>query len=680
MTKEETLVQIQQLSKEIEEHNFRYYQQSSPIISDYEFDQLLNRLIELEKRWPDLIQPDSPTMRVGGTITKEFKTVTHKYPMMSLGNTYSEEELNEFDERIRKMLPDEKIEYACELKFDGVAIGITYKNGQLVQAVTRGDGIQGDDVTANVKTIRSIPLKLIKVVSADLFATNSSFPDEFEVRGEIIMPLAVFENINEERLDIGDAPFANPRNCASGTLKMQDSSEVSKRRLDCFLYGYYGTPLFANHLEAMNAISSWGFQVSKHRKLCLSIEEVMNYIHSWDEKRDELPFAIDGIVIKVNSYRQQEELGFTAKSPRWAISYKYKAASVATKLEEVTYQVGRTGAITPVANLTPVQLAGTTVKRASLHNADQIAKLDLHVNDTVFVEKGGEIIPKITGVDLTKREADSLPISYITNCPECGTLLQRKEGEAQHYCLNEEGCPPLIKGKIEHFTGRKAMNLEGLGAETVDVFVERGLIHNISDIYSINKDSILQLDRFGEKSAQNIMDGIEKSKEVPFEKVLFAIGIRYVGDTVARKLARHFKSIEAISKATIEQLTEAPEVGSVIAGSVIDFFSKPSNINLINRLKQAGLQFELKAGALPISLGNQFAGKIIVVTGTFERHSRDALKMLIEQHGGKNGSSISKKTTYLLAGNDSGPSKTDKANELGVQVISESDFEAIISG
>jgi DNA ligase (NAD+) len=680
MTKEEALLHIQQLSKEIEDHNFRYYQQSSPVISDYDFDQLMNKLIALEKEWPDLVQPDSPTMRVGGTITKEFKTVTHKYPMMSLGNTYSEEELNDFDERIRKILPGEKIEYACELKFDGVAIGITYKNGQLVQAVTRGDGVQGDDVTTNVKTIRTIPLKLNKPASADLFDASASFPDEFEVRGEIIMPRAVFERINEERIDIGEAPFANPRNCASGTLKMQDSSEVSKRRLDCFLYGYYGTPLFVNHFEAMNGISSFGFQVSEHRKLCSSINEVMDYIHFWDNKRDELPFDIDGIVIKVNSYRQQEELGFTAKSPRWAISYKYKAASVATRLKEVTYQVGRTGAITPVANLTPVLLAGTTVKRASLHNADQIAKLDLHVHDTVFVEKGGEIIPKITGVDLSKREASSAPIVYITHCPECNTPLQRKEGEAQHYCPNEDGCPPQIKGKIEHFTGRKAMNLEGLGAETIDLFVEKGIIHNISDIYSINKDNILQLDRFGEKSAQNIMDGIKKSKEVPFEKVLFAIGIRYVGDTVARKLARHFKSIDAIRNASLEQLTEAPEVGAVIANSVIDFFSKPSNQDLIERLKSAGLQFELKADALPISLGNQLEGKIVVVTGTFERHSRDELKQLIEQHGGKNGSSVSKKTTYLLAGSDSGPSKTDKARDLGVQVISESDFETIISG
>jgi DNA ligase (NAD+) len=690
MNKEDALARITSLTKEIEEHNFLYYQKASPTISDFEFDQLLNELIELEKQFPEFLMVDSPTQRVGGQITKEFKTVAHKYPMMSLGNTYSEDEIREFDQRVRKVISDEEVQYAVELKFDGVAIGLTYKNGKLVQALTRGDGIQGDDVTINVKTIKSIPLKLRetpRLAATDLFSNvdasslknETTFPAEFEIRGEIILPRAAFDKINEERIDIGETPFANPRNSAAGTLKLQDSTEVAKRKLDCFLYALYGDTGFDTHEHALNAADTWGFKISNDRKVCNSIEDVMEYIHYWEKHRSELPFDIDGIVLKVNKYRQQEELGFTAKSPRWAISYKYKAESASTVLNEVTYQVGRTGAITPVANLTPVLLAGTTVKRASLHNADQIAKLDLHVGDTVFVEKGGEIIPKITGVDLTKRNICSSPIIYITHCPECNSELIRKEGEAQHYCLNEDGCLPQIKGKIEHFTGRKAMNIEGLGAESIDLFVEKGLLRDIADIYNLKKEEILNLDRFAEKSAQNILDGAEKSKLMPFEKVLFAIGIRYVGDTVARKIARHFKSMDAIKNASLEQLIEAPEVGEVIAKSVYDYFRNPSKIELVNKLRSAGLQLEVNPDSLPTVLGNQLGGKIVVVTGSFARRSREELKALVEQHGGKNGSSVSKKTSYLLAGSDSGPSKTDKAKELGVTIISEDEFEQIIS-
>jgi DNA ligase (NAD+) len=672
MTKEEALLKINQLSEEIEAHNYRYYIDAAPIISDFEFDQLLNELISIEKQFPECCFPHSPSQRVGGQITKEFTSVEHKYPMLSLGNTYSEEELMEFDNRIKKIITDEEVQYACELKFDGVAIGITYKDGKIFQAVTRGDGIKGDDVTANIKTIKSLPFHLKK-------DNTISYPSEFEVRGEVIMPRKVFNRINEERVDIGEAPFANPRNCAAGTVKMQDSAEVAKRSLDCFLYAYYGPAIFNTHGESLDAMNKYGFHVSEHRTICKSISEVMEYIHHWDKARHDLPFDIDGIVVKVNSFSQQEELGFTAKSPRWAISYKFKAESVTTQLLEVTYQVGRTGAITPVANLQPVFLAGTTVKRASLHNADQIAKLDLHVGDFVFVEKGGEIIPKITGVDISKRNDSATPIRYIITCPECGSELVRKEGEAQHYCLNEDHCKPQIKGKLEHFTGRKAMNIDGLGSETIDLLVEKNLIHTIADIYNLQKEQLMNLDRFGEKSAQNIIDGIEKSKMIPFEKVLFSIGIRYVGDTVAKKIARHFKSIDAIIHATEEELMNAPEVGEIIAKSVYQFFRNESNLKIIDALKANHFQFELAHDALPVQLGNQLDGIIIVVTGTFERHSREELKAMIEQYGGKNGSSVSKKTTYLLAGADSGPSKIEKAQAMGVKVISEADFEQMIS-
>ncbi len=670
MDKEVAALRIDHLIKEIDQHNFQYYVWASPSISDYEFDQLLNELIQLEKQYPDLLKDNSPTQRVGGQITKEFKTVKHKYPMLSLGNTYSEEDLLEFDSRVRKLIPGEDLQYVCELKFDGVAIGITYENGKLKQAVTRGDGIQGDDVTNNVKTIKSIPLKIYK----------NNIPDSFEMRGEVILTHAIFEQINADRIEIGETPFANPRNSAAGSLKMQDSSEVAKRKLDCYFYALYTeNSSIINHSDALNESSEWGFKISKERKLCNNFEEVMNYIHYWDKNRDNLPFDIDGVVIKVNSYRQQEELGFTVKSPRWAISYKFKAESSSTLLKSVVCQVGRTGAITPVANLEPVLLAGTIVKRASLHNADQIQKLDLHYEDTVFVEKGGEIIPKITGVDFTKRKPNSIVVSFPEVCPECNTKLNRVDGEAQHYCPNEDGCPPQIKGKIEHFTSRKAMNIDGFGIETIELLYRENIIKNIADIYSIRKEEIIGLERMGEKSADNILEGIEKSKEIPFERVLFAIGIRYVGDTVAKKLARHFGDIDSIINATYDQLIEAPEVGDKIAGSVRLFFDNPNKIALINQLKNAGLQFNIKEDSSNAKISDHLKGLTIVVTGSFEQYSRDELKHLIERHGGKNGSSVSKKTDYLLAGSDSGPSKTEKASSLGVKIISEQEFLDLIS-
>jgi len=670
MNKEAIVAKIAQLSIEIEFHNYRYYVLADPQISDYDFDQLLNQLIQLEKDNPLLINDNSPTQRIGGQITKEFLTVKHKYPMLSLGNTYSEEELNEFDSRIRKLIPGEKIEYVCELKFDGVAIGISYSNGELKQAVTRGDGVQGDDVTLNVKTIRSIPLRLQK----------EFFPKEFEVRGEIILNHATFDRINAERIDIGEAPFANPRNAAAGSLKMQDSTEVAKRKLDCFFYALYSEGNNSStHFDSLSEASDWGFKISEHRKLCHDLDEVMKYIHYWEQHRDQLPFDIDGIVIKINSYQQQEELGFTAKSPRWAISYKFKAESSSTLLLSVVYQVGRTGAITPVANLEPVSLAGTTVKRASLYNADQIEKLDLHLEDTVFVEKGGEIIPKITSVDLSKRKDTAEIVRFPTNCPECNTLLQRGEGEAHFYCPNEDGCPPQIKGKMEHFTSRKAMNIDGLGIETIELLYRENIIKNIADLFFIRKEQILNLERMGEKSAFNIIEGLEKSKLVPFERVLFAIGIRYVGDTVAKKLARYFGSIDSIINATLEQLIETPEVGDKIAQSVRQFFDNPAKVQLINRLKEAGLQFFIHEDSANAKLSETLKGLTIVVTGSFAKYSRDELKQMIEQHGGKNGSSVSKKTSYLLVGSDSGPSKTEKASEMGVKVISEAEFIEMIS-
>ncbi len=665
LTPEQAEKRILQLTEEINHHNFLYYTQTQPVISDYEFDKLLEELIHIEKEFPQFAQPDSPTQRVGGQITKEFETVEHTYPMMSLSNTYSEPELREFDERIKKAI-GENYEYVCELKFDGVAIGLTYKDGILNRAVTRGDGVRGDNVTANVKTIRTIPLKL----------KGKNYPQEFEIRGEIILDKKSFERINAERIDIGETPFANPRNSAAGTLKLQDSSIVSRRKLDCYLYALYGNFEFSSHQEALKHAASWGFKISSHYRVCKNMNEVLKFIHEWDDKREELEFAIDGIVIKINDFNQQRELGFTAKSPRWAIAYKYKAQSAATLLNSVVYQVGRTGAITPVANLEPVLLAGTVVKRASLHNADQIEKLDLRVGDTVFVEKGGEIIPKITAVDLDKRPENSHKLKYITHCPECGTSLIRKEGEALHYCPNEEGCPPQIKGRIVHFTSRKAMNIEGLGSETIDLLVNEGLLHDVAAIYHLQKEKLLQLERMGEKSVNNLLEAIELSKAVPFERVLFAIGIRFVGDTVAKKIARYFGSYQKLEIAEMEELQQAPEVGEVIAQSVFNFVRDTKNKKMMTQLAEAGLKLEIDAKKY--SGVNKLAGLSFVITGVFEKHSRDELKDMIEVNGGKNVSGVSAKTSYLLAGNDGGTSKLEKAEKLKIKIISEEEFLKMI--
>lgn len=670
MTTEQARIRIDQLRKEIDQHNYNYYTLSQPTISDYEFDLLLEELIRLEKEFPDFFDPNSPSQRVGGTITKEFKTVKHIYPMMSLGNTYSEEELRDFDGRVKKLL-DAPYEYVCELKFDGVAIGLRYQKGIFVQAVTRGDGVQGDDVTVNVKTIRSVPLKL----------KAGDYPDEFEVRGEIILNHAAFEKINKERIELGELPFANPRNSASGTLKMQDSSVVAKRGLDCYLYAAYGDNLpFKTHFDALTKTKDWGFKVSSHFRKCSNIDEVLDFIHCWNSERNNLDFDIDGVVIKVNSFDQQEELGYTAKSPRWAIAYKYKAESVSTELLSISYQVGRTGSITPVANLKPVQLAGTVVKRASLHNADQIQKMDIRVGDTVYVEKGGEIIPKITGVDLSKRDPNHLgPTVYIDRCPECGTPLVRKEGEANHFCPNDTGCPPQIKGRIEHFISRKAMDISELGGKTIELLYNEGLVSNVADLYDLKKDQIINLERMGDKSASNIINAIEKSKEVPFERVLYAIGIRYVGDTVAKKLARHFKSMDNLLQASEEELCNVEEIGEKIAESVKKYFSNPDHLLLVNRLKTAGLSFELKDDLSSQNISNKLAGYSFVVSGTFNKFSRDELKKAIEINGGKNLSSVTSKTSFLIAGDDMGPSKLEKARQLNINIITEDDFIRMIS-
>lgn len=663
MTSEQAKQRIEELSRQIEEHNYRYYQLAQPTISDYEFDMMLEELIKLEKQFPEFLSPESPSQRVGGTITKEFKTVKHKYPMLSLGNTYSEEELKDFDERVKKAL-NESYEYVCELKYDGVAIGLTYVNGKLKQAVTRGDGEKGDDVTANVKTIKSIPLKL----------RGSNYPNEFEIRGEIFMPRNVFDEINKEREEIGDAPLANPRNAAAGTLKMQDSSIVAKRKLDCYLYFVLGENLpYQSHYENLIAAKEWGFKVPESIRKVKNINEVFHFIKEWEQKRFNLPFDTDGVVVKVNSYEQQRVLGFTAKSPRWAIAYKYKAAQASTILESISYQVGRTGAITPVANLKPVFLAGTTVKRASLHNADIIEKLDVRVGDTVFVEKGGEIIPKITGVDLSKRDLNSQKTEFITHCPECNAALIRPEGQAQHFCPNENGCPPQIKGKLVHFTSRKAMAIESLGEETIELLFDAGLIKNIADIYDLKKEQLLPLERMAEKSAQNLIEGIEQSKKVPFERVLFALGIRHVGETTAKKLAYYFKNIDALISATKEQLLEVGDIGEIIAQSIIEYFSNPQNINIIERLKKAGLQFSLSDEQIA-NTSEKLKGLTFVISGVFNTISREDLKKLIEQNGGKNTGSISGKTSYLVAGENMGPEKLKKAQSLGIKIISEEQF------
>ena len=664
MNKEEAKAEIIRLSEEIERHNRLYYIENTPEISDYDFDMLLEKLQRLEAQFPELAFDHSPTKRVGGDITKKFESVEHRFPMLSLSNTYSEEEIIDWENRIKKM-SDSAISYVCELKYDGVAIGIRYENGVLTKAVTRGDGARGEDVTTNVKTIRSVPLKL-----------KGDFPQDFEIRGEIFMPLNAFLKLNAEREQNGEVPFANPRNTASGTLKLQDSKVVAERGLDSYLYGIYGERLpFQGHLEAVEAAATLGFKVPRSVDRLIertdSIEGIMDFIHYWDKKRYELPFEIDGVVIKVDNYAQQKVLGFTAKSPRWAIAYKFKTERVETFLESVDFQVGRTGAVTPVANLKPVQLGGTTVKRASLHNADQIEKLGLHIGDSVYVEKGGEIIPKIVGVHLEKRSENAVNVEFIEKCPECQTELIRKDGEAQHYCPNEATCPPQAKGRIEHFISRKAMNIDGLGAETVDLLYEKGLVRNVADLYELTFDQIVNLDRMADKSANNLLAGIKASKQVPFERVLFALGIRFVGETVAKKLARSFKNMGTLKAADYEELVQVEEIGEKIAIAVQQYFSNEENLRLIERLRSAGVQFAVEEKE---KTGDKLNGLTFVVSGVFTSFSRDEIKELIESNGGKNVSSVSSKTDYLLAGEGMGPAKLKKASDLGVKIMSEDEF------
>ncbi|MEY3426612.1 MAG: hypothetical protein RL679_1970 [Bacteroidota bacterium] len=669
MNKDEAKEEILRLSKELNYHNHLYYVESNPQISDYEFDKLLEKLQELEKQFPEFAFESSPTKRVGGDITKKFQTVAHTFPMLSLSNTYSEEEILEWENRIKK-LEDGAIEYVCELKYDGVAIGIRYENGFLTRAITRGDGTQGEEITANVRTIRTIPLQL-----------RGDFPQDFEIRGEIFMPLASFLKLNAEREENGEQLFANPRNTASGTLKMQDSKVVSERNLDSFLYGIYGNNLaFEGHFETVQKAGEWGFKIPLQQSRMIektdSAEGIMNFIHFWDKERYNLPFEIDGVVVKVNNYAQQKRLGFTAKSPRWAIAYKFKTERVETKLESVVYQVGRTGSITPVANLKPVQLGGTTVKRASLHNSDQIKKLDLHVNDFVYVEKGGEIIPKIVGVNTEKRTKDAGIIQFIESCPECNATLIRREGEANHYCPNEDACPPQMKGKMEHFISRKAMNIDGLGAETIDLLYEKGLIKTSADLYDLTFDQVVELDRMADKSADNLIKGLVDSKNIPFERVLFALGIRFVGETVAKKLAKHFKNMDALIAAKFDDLTNVGEIGEKIAISLQQYFLNEEHLHFINRLRKAGLQFEIKE---KVGASNTLEGKSFVVSGVFSAFSRDELKELIESNGGKNVSAISNKTDYVVAGENMGPAKLKKATDLGIAILSEDDFIQLIN-
>ena len=660
---------IEQLSNELHRHNHLYYVENSPEISDFEFDQLMKQLQELEAKHPEMVLDSSPTKRVGGDITKKFNTIAHKYPMLSLSNTYSRDEIVEWGNRIKKSI-EHKIEYVCELKYDGVAIGVAYKKGKLHAAVTRGDGTVGEEVTANVKTIKTIPLIL-----------KNGYPDDFEIRGEIFYPIAEFERVNHERKLNDEQLYANPRNLAAGTLKLQDSKLVAERGLDCFLYGVYGDNLqFKSHIDSVLGAKEWGFKVpsiaDNYIRKTDSIDGIMEFIAYWDEQRKTLPFEIDGIVIKVNEYDAQSELGFTAKSPRWAIAYKFKAERVETVLESVDFQVGRTGAVTPVANLTPVQLGGTTVKRASIHNADQIEKLDLHYNDHVYIEKGGEIIPKIVDINLSFRSNNSKKVEFISHCPECHSELMQKEGEVQHFCPNEKECPPQLKGKIEHFIGRKAMNIDGLGSETVEVLYRTGLVKSIADLYQLTFDQLINLDRMAEKSANNLLKGLKESLNVPFEKVLFAIGIRFVGETVAKKLAKHFGSIDAIAKANYEDLVAVDEIGEKIAISLKNYFSDKQNIELIFNLKKIGLQFEAKKIE---HFSSKLSGMNFVVSGVFKAFAREELKQLIEENGGKNVSAISAKTTYLVAGENMGPSKLDKATKLGVKVISEDEFIQLLS-
>jgi DNA ligase (NAD+) len=664
MTAQDAQKRITELTEKINYYNQKYYQEHISEISDYEFDMLLAELIRLENEFPQFRAEDTPTQRIGGTITKEFPTVKHTYPMLSLANTYTEAEVKDFDERVKRFLnTSEPIEYVCELKFDGVSISLIYENGIFKQAITRGDGVQGDDVTPNIKTIRTLPLKI-----------KANVPNRFEVRGEIFISKEQFEKLNQEREDIGETLFANPRNTASGTIKLQDSAEVARRGLDAYLYFVLGENLpFQTHYEALQALEQWGFQVSKTYRLCRNIEEVLAYLHEWEHKRHHLPVETDGVVVKVNSFALQNELGTTAKSPRWAIAYKYKAETASTILESITYQVGRTGAITPVAELKPVQLAGTIVKRASLHNANEIERLGLRIGDTVFVEKGGEIIPKVTGIDLSKRPADSVPLQYIKHCPECATPLIRKEGEAVHYCPNEKGCPPQIKGKIEHFVQRKAMDISSLGEKIIEQLYQAGLIKNIADLYDLRMEELLPLERMGEKLATKILTNIEESKKVPFERVLFALGIRFVGATVAQKLAEYFGNLEKLQKATLQELLQVPEIGEKIAESVLAYFQDKDNLQIIERLQKAGLQFEMK-NALKELKSEKLNGLNFVISGVFEQFSREGLKDEIEKNGGKVLSGISSKVNFLVAGNEAGPSKLEKAQKLGVKVISEQEF------
>jgi len=654
---------IESLRTELREHNYNYYVLDKPTISDYDFDMKLKELQALEEKHPEFYDASSPTLRVGGEVTKSFNTVAHEQRMYSLENSYSKEDLTDWEKRVQRILGDIEVEFTCELKYDGASISLTYEGGKLIRAVTRGDGFQGDDVTTNVKTIRSVPLQL-----------KGNYPPKFDIRGEIVLPFEGFAKMNEERIENGEEPYMNPRNTASGSLKLQDSALVAQRPLDCLLYGIVGQNTgIETQWQMLEKAREWGFKVPTIAKLCKSTDEVLAFVEQWEVQRHELHYETDGVVIKVNSLQQQEELGYTAKAPRWALAYKFKAEQVSTILNEITYQVGRTGAITPVANLQPVLLAGTTVKRASLHNADQIAKLDIREGDTVFVEKGGEIIPKIIGVDFTKRSTDSQPTTYISECPECGTKLIRQEGEAQHFCPNDTGCPPQITGRIQHFISRKAMDIEGLGSETVELLFKEGLINNYADLYTLTKEQIMPLERMAEKSAENLVSGVEASKNIPFERVLFGLGIRYVGETVAKKLAKAYKNIDSLLTANMLDLVAVDEIGERIAQSVVEFFSNPQNVEIVNRLKSYGLQFSLSEEQLQ-NQTDTLKGNSFVVSGVFEKVSRNELKKMIEDNGGKVSSSISSKTSYVVAGDNMGPSKKTKAESLCIPIISEDDF------
>lgn len=679
MNADQAKKRIAELTSEIDRHNRLYYLDAQPEISDFEFDMLLEELIRLETQFPEFLQPDSPSQRVGGAVTKEFKTVLHSYPMLSLANSYSEQEIIEFDNRIKKLLGHE-VEYVCELKYDGVAISLLYENGLLTRAVTRGDGTKGDDVTANVKTIKSIPLRI-----------RGDFPARFEIRGEIYFPYQSFEKLNADREAAGLNTFANPRNAAAGTLKLQDSAEVARRSLDCWLYYLISDQLpYSTHYESLQKARNWGFRISPNIAICKNIKEIFEFIQDWDQGRKNLPYEIDGIVIKVNQFRLQQELGFTAKSPRWAIAYKYKAEEANTRLLGVDFQVGRTGAVTPVARLEPVLLAGTTVKRASLHNADIIKQLDLHEGDTVVVEKGGEIIPKITAVVPELRPHTAKEIKFLSTCPECGTTLQRNEGEAAWYCPNQQNCPPQIKGRLEHFISRRAMDIESLGEGKIELLYDKSLVHNPADLYDLTynqlfglekiiKDTLEGKDRkvsFREKTAENILTSIEKSKQIPYERVLFALGIKYVGETVAKRLAEAFPSLEQLIRASKEELVAVNEIGERIAESVLSFFENPDNLKMIERLHNHGLQFVSERKIYQVD--DKLNGKTFVVSGVFENFSRDEIKSLIEKYGGRNSSSISSKTDFVLAGDQIGPAKRERADQLGIPIISESDFLSMI--